>query len=350
MMLINNKMTLLSMIIAALSLSACNQNDQDNLAIPSVPETTINTISNVGIIAVGKTANFIIQGNNLDNKIQVAAKNCTNLQINQQSLAKIDVSCVVAAADSVQIDIVKAKQIVLTKNFATVVQTTGLLNDTGINFCATDLLIESNCQSAQLGEWANLPQDAYEGRDALAEQKQLTKIGLGEAGFDFTKIGSKGERLAITAKQWSCVLDNHTGLLWEAKTADAGLHDYNNRYTWYNPDTTINGNNVGLENDGKNTLVYVQTVNQQALCGYKDWRLPTQEQLQSIVNYGRHDPAIDSNYFPYTQSDAYWTSESLANSILVAGVNFNYGTLENLYKNHRFSQIENFVRLVRSTD
>lgn len=340
----------LPVIIASLSLSACNQNDQDSLGITAIQPININTINNVGVIAVGKIANFVVDGKNIDNTIQVTAQNCSNLQVNQQSSNKINFSCLVAAQDAVKIQVINNKQVMLSQSFATTVQATGLLNDTGILFCATDLLIESNCQSAQLGEWSHLPQDAYDGRDALAAQNKLVKIGSGIAGFDFSKIGSKGERLPQTATQWHCVLDNHTGLLWEAKTADAGLHDYNNRYTWYNPDNLVNGGYVGLKNEGKNTLVYVQTVNQQGLCGYKDWRLPTQEQLQSIVDYGRSYPAIDTNYFPYTQAEGYWTSESLANSILVAGVNFNYGILENLYKNHRFNQIENFVLLVRSTD
>ena len=52
------------------------------------------------------------------------------------------------------------------------------------------------------------------------------------------------------AKNWRCVRDNVTGLIWEKKPAgdgvqgNQGLHDADDRFTWYSTDT---GNNGGLE-------------------------------------------------------------------------------------------------------
>ena len=51
---------------------------------------------------------------------------------------------------------------------------TGLLNDTGITFCANDTTILADCTPATLGLWADLTQDAQKGRDALAVQGKLT--------------------------------------------------------------------------------------------------------------------------------------------------------------------------------
>lgn len=215
---------------------------------------------------------------------------------------------------------------------------TGLLNDTGITFCANDTTLLADCAPATLGLWATLTQDAQKGRDALAAQGKLTKAGAGNAGFDYTKIGVYGEKLPATAAVWSCVLDNHTGLLWEVKTADGGLRDWRHSYTWYNPDATVNGGSAGYQDAHNvtatvaagstcgntlgqcNTLAFAAKVNEVGLCGHKDWQVPDQEQLLSLPDYGRSQPAIDSAYFPNTayscdagwRCGAYWSSSSVA--------------------------------------
>ena len=43
-------------------------------------------------------------------------------------------------------------------------------------------------------------------------------------------------------------------------------------------------------------------------CTDKSGRLPTLRELQSIVDYERHEPAIDTAFFPDTKSSWYWTS------------------------------------------
>ena len=35
-------------------------------------------------------------------------------------------------------------------------------------------------------------------------------------------------------------------LLAEVKTADGGLRDWRHRYTWYNPDATVNGGMLAI--------------------------------------------------------------------------------------------------------
>lgn len=42
------------------------------------------------------------------------------------------------------------------------------------------------------------------------------------------------------------------------------------------------------------------------------WRLPTRQELESILDLSRHDPAIDTDKFPDTKSNWYWTSTPCA--------------------------------------
>lgn len=209
---------------------------------------------------------------------------------------------------------------------------TGLLNDTGIDWCTDDSYpIKLNCPVEGFEG-----QDGDQGRDAQARAGTLTKVGAGAAGFDFTKLDDAGESLPDDAEQWSCVRDNHTGLIWEVKTTDGGLRDMNSTYSWYNPDMSTNGGNTGTQNGGTcagsacDTLAYLQAVNTQGLCGANDWQLPTKVDLMGIVDNGRVNPAIDTGYFPNTLVGWFWSSSPYAWTDSVAWrVDFSYGYVGN---------------------
>nr|BBJ03775.1 hypothetical protein YBY_16230 [Marinobacter nauticus] len=42
------------------------------------------------------------------------------------------------------------------------------------------------------------------------------------------------------------------------------------------------------------------------------WRLPTRQELESLLDLSREDPAIDTSKYPDTKSCAYWTSTPCA--------------------------------------
>jgi len=105
----------------------------------------------------------------------------------------------------------------------------------------------------------------------------------------YTKLDSYGNELAISATQWDCVRDNKTGLVWEVRQ-ESGLHHKEAAYTW------------------KESQKFAQRVNEKGLCGSSDWRLPSKNELLSIVDEQRESPKIDTQYFPNTQNGFYWSS------------------------------------------
>lgn len=57
----------------------------------------------------------------------------------------------------------------------------------------------------------------------------------------------------------------------------------------------------------------------------EDWRFPTVDELFSLVDRSRHSPAINTEFFPDTKNDLYWTDEIAFRSSDRWVVNFDYG-------------------------
>jgi hypothetical protein len=194
------------------------------------------------------------------------------------------------------------------------------LNDTGINNSQcyyggnTGFMVSCTSGSAKL--FSRL-QDGMVGRDVTANSYYD-----GYAGFSFTKIGANGEKLPVTASSWACVKDNVTGLMWENKTNDGGLHDSHNGYT----------NNAAFQGRDDDASGFVAAVNQQTLCGASSWRLPSVDELLSIVNYSiaYPGPTIDSVFFSNTRdSTLFWSSSvCVGNSNCAWHVNFGDGSVD----------------------
>jgi len=200
------------------------------------------------------------------------------------------------------------------------------LNDTGMSVCGTS--DNSNGACPAKGYPA---QDAQYGRDRLARAGRLNKQGSGPDGFDYSKIANDGSELPASAtlgpgtKDWACTRDNVTGLIWEVKTSDGGVRDQDNTYNF----------------DEAPTLA--TTVNQTGLCGATDWRVPNRQELLSLVNQARVQPAISVDYFPNTPGTRFWSSSPYVGSSYGAWVvNFNVGSVG--YNGRDYTSA---VRLVR---
>ena len=119
--------------------------------------------------------------------------------------------------------------------------------------------------------------------------------------MSFTKLDGSGNALPDSATSWVMVQDNVTGLIWEMKTDMDGIINYNDPH---DADNTY----VMDENLSPNLI---HLLNSTLFGGYCDWRAPTPDEFNTIINYNISSPAptINSYYFPNTQSSSYyWTS------------------------------------------
>ena len=118
-----------------------------------------------------------------------------------------------------------------------------------------------------------------------------------------------------TYDKTECVKDNITGLIWEGKTV-SGDRAGSNTYTNY--DARYLGTQAD-QDAATNSYGYAIYVNGLSLCGFTDWRLPTVEELQTIVDYSvaDPDPAINTTWFPNT-AIRYWTSSHHLGNIINA--------------------------------
>jgi len=110
------------------------------------------------------------------------------------------------------------------------------------------------------------------------------------------------------------VTDNATTLMWQKE-------DDNNTYNW------------------ENAKSYCEDL---TLATKSDWRLPSIEELRSLVDYNKSNPAIDT-VFTNTSSSYFWSSTTVASNTSNAwNVNFNNGN-----DNWNNKSNSNYVRCVR---
>ena len=112
------------------------------------------------------------------------------------------------------------------------------------------------------------------------------------------------------------VHDTHTGLIWARTCA-------------------VNGVTKRMDN--------AAAVKQVGELG-EGWRLPTRTELLTLVNDTTHEPAIDTNAFPDTESSYYWTSTpaTWSASSVAWLVSFGLGSASTHFHNAKA-----FVRAVR---
>jgi len=158
----------------------------------------------------------------------------------------------------------------------------------------------------------------------------------------YTKLDANGNELADSVASWTMVRDNVTGLIWEVKTDDGSVHDKDNKYTWYDSNPNTNGGDAGTPGNRTDTEDFINKLNSSNYGGHSDWRMPTIDELPSIIDYGTYYPAIDDDYFPNTMSSDYWSSTTRNKPGVAWRVDFNHGSV-----NYNEKSFTYYVRAVR---
>ena len=130
----------------------------------------------------------------------------------------------------------------------------------------------------------------------------------------FVKLSYSGEFLAENSVNWECVEDKSNRLTWEVKKDDGGVRDRDHSYSWLRE---IGGVKDGIGDGGRckggvscDTSSYARAMNEQNLCGYSDWRLPTRAELETLVEFNSNptQATINKTYFPQAIPSWYWTA------------------------------------------
>jgi hypothetical protein len=140
-------------------------------------------------------------------------------------------------------------------------------------------------------------------------------------GWDFAKVDGSGTVLAEgDAAGHECILDRRTGLLWEVKRADPGPRHGDATYSWFSSEDESNGGERGEQGGGTcelercDTEAYVAFINASTLCGRDDWRMPSRDEVLTLVDPARigKGPTFDPEYFPATAAGEYWTATTFS--------------------------------------
>jgi hypothetical protein len=155
----------------------------------------------------------------------------------------------------------------------------------------------------------------------------------------YTKLDADGNELEPCAAQWAMVKDDVTGLVWEVKTDDGGIHDRDDTYVLLKTE----------ESDLDARLDFINRLNDEQFGGQSEWpwRLPTIKELSSIVHKNNTNSTINTGYFPNIKPALYWSSTFHAyHTDDVWQVHFFYGYAAGAGEGHNKSN-SHFVRAVR---
>lgn len=108
---------------------------------------------------------------------------------------------------------------------------------------------------------------------------------------------------------YRCVHGNEYGINDFVINSDGTVTDQNSGLIWQQQDD-------GIGRNWQDALAYCEEL---VLAQQTDWRLPNIKELQSIVDYSRHDPAIDPEFFTLSDPEGwFWSGTTHGDSTLAA--------------------------------
>ena len=105
---------------------------------------------------------------------------------------------------------------------------------------------------------------------------QITAYGTGSDG-----ALQKGDARSFTDNGDGTITDNKTGLMWEKKSLDGSIHDYNVHYA-FGPSSFV----PPYAMDGPIVTTFLATLNAGGgFAGHTDWRIPNRFELESLYSF-----------------------------------------------------------------
>jgi hypothetical protein len=181
--------------------------------------------------------------------------------------------------------------------------------------------------------------ESYWSSDALAsntDNARIVNFYDGLPGNSEPKSNQNYVRCVRGGKTSQGLIDNDNGTVTDVKTCLMWQQGETSGMVW---SEALNSCNVST------------------LAAYTDWRLPNLKELESLTDDARHDPAIDTGFFPTAHAALYWASTSHAYYPGSAWyVQFSGDSITAILKSTNFvfvrcvragQTVENFVKLMR---
>ncbi|MDG9670502.1 DUF1566 domain-containing protein [Hahella sp. CR1] len=150
------------------------------------------------------------------------------------------------------------------------------------------------------------------GQDAGASSEHAQRRIQAELAR-WRKLDANGAEVAPKVGPWACVADARNNVIWEVKSWQENVHHYKSSFSWRLNDRGEAGRGSCILGDHIqpcDTDDLIAALNRVRYCGVASWRLPTIEELRSLMDRETYpgQPMINAYLFPRTAVGPYWSS------------------------------------------